>query len=327
MAERVEKTPIEETAAAPPVVEEAHGRYLADREGLLGFLFMAPAVLYIIGLVGIPFILAIAFSLSDATVGDATLDYIGFRNFSTVIRTPQFRRALYNTFFFTIATQIIVIILANILAVALSRDFRGKSLARVLIILPWATPISLGTIGWKWILDSKFSSIDWVLQQVGLLGTPEALLGPSRHLTYLGVEDLAMSSVILVHVWRILPLATVIMMAGLTSIPQDILEQAEVDGASFLRIHFQIAIPMILPIMYIALLFGLIFTFSDMVVTFVLTRGGPVFYTQVLPLWAWFKGIDGGSLGEGAAIALFIFPVLLATAILILRSARRMEVS
>lgn len=324
MAETAERV---EEAAAYPVVEQPSGRFLADREGLLGTLFLGPAVLYIIGLVGVPFFLAIAFSLSDATVGDASLDFIGFRNFANVIRTPQFQRALINTFFFTIATQVIVIILANILAVVMSRDFRGKSLARVLIILPWATPISLGTIGWKWILDSKFSTIDWVLQRVGLLGHPDALLGASNHLTYLGVENLAMASVIIIHVWRILPLATVILMAGLTSIPKDILEQAEVDGAKFWRIHFQISIPLILPIMFIALLFGLIFTFSDMVVTFVLTRGGPVYYTQVLPLWAWFKGIDGGSLGEGAAIALFIFPVLLATAVLFLRSAGRMEVT
>ncbi|MFW6042675.1 MAG: carbohydrate ABC transporter permease [Chloroflexota bacterium] len=325
MAERVER--VEQRPSSYPEAQRVAGRFLTDREGLLGTLFLAPAVLYIIGLVGIPFFLAIAFSLSDATIGDASIDLIGFRNFTNVTRTPQFRRALSNSFVFTIATQIIVIILANILAVALAQDFRGKGLVRVLIILPWATPISLGTIGWRWILDSKFSPIDWVLQQVGLLGTPDALLGAGRHLTYLGVEDLAMASTVMVHVWRILPLATVILMAGLTSIPKDILEQAQVDGARFWRIHFQISIPMILPIMSIALLFGMIFTFTDMVVAFVLTRGGPVYYTQVLSLWAWFKGIDGGSLGEGAAIALFMFPVLLAAAILILRSARRSEVA
>jgi multiple sugar transport system permease protein len=302
------------------------GRYLADREGLMGTLFLAPAVLYIVLLVGLPFVLAIAFSMSDVTVGDTSMDFVGLDNFRRVTTTPQFRRALINSFFFTIATQILVIILANILALIMVRDFPGKWLARFLIILPWATPISLGTIGWLWILDSKFSPIDWVLQQIGLLG-PDTLLGPGRHLLYLGKEELAMASVVLVHVWRILPLATVILMAGLTSVPQDLLDQAEVDGASFWRIHFQVVLPLILPIMSIALLFGLIFTFSDMVVAFVLTRGGPVFYTQVLPLWAWFKGIDGGSLSEGAAIALFIFPVLLAVAILILRSARRSEVA
>jgi multiple sugar transport system permease protein len=116
-------------------------------------------------------------------------------------------------------------------------------------------------------------------------------------------------------------------MAGLTSIDHDLIDQAQVDGATFTRIHLQIRLPLILPIMSIALLFGLIFTMGDMVVVFVLTRGGPVYYTQVLPVWAWFKGIDGGSLSEGAAIALFLFPVLLVVAVLILRSARRMEVT
>jgi multiple sugar transport system permease protein len=313
-----------DVAGAAP--ETPGGMFLADRAGLLGVLFLAPAVLYIILLVGIPFFLAIAFSLSDVTVGDTSLDFVGFDNYRRVTATPQFRRALQNSFLFTITAQLIVIVLANILAVVMSRDFRGKWLARFLIILPWATPISLGTVGWLWILDSKFSPIDWVLQQVGLLG-PDTLLGPGRNMFYLGKEELAIASVIMVHVWRILPLATVILMAGMTSIPQDLLDQAEVDGASFLRIHFQVVLPLVLPIMAIALLFGLIFTFSDMVVAFVLTRGGPVYYTQVLPLWAWFKGISGGSLAEGAAIALFIFPVLLAVAIFILRSARRSEVT
>jgi multiple sugar transport system permease protein len=307
-------------------LESRRGWYLADREGLLGVLFLAPAVIYIIALVGIPFFLAIAFSLSDVTVGNTSLDFVGLRNFRAVTSTPQFRRALSNSFFFTIGAQILVIILANVLAVIMSREFRGKWLARFLIILPWAAPISLGTIGWLWILDSKFSPIDWVLVQIGVLG-PDSLLGPGRNLFYLGKENLAMASTIMVHVWRILPLATVILIAGMTSIPQDLLDQAEVDGASFWRIHFQVVLPLLTPIMAIALLFGLIFTFSDMVVAFVLTSGGPVFYTQVLPLWAWDKGISGGALSEGAAVALFMFPVLLAVAILILRTARRSEVT
>jgi multiple sugar transport system permease protein len=195
----------------------------------------------------------------------------------------------------------------------------------MLIMLPWATPIALGTIGWLWFLDSKFSPVDWVLQSMGLLG-PGTLLGPGRHLNYLGREGLAMASVITVQVWRLLPLAAVILMAALTSIDRDLIDQAEVDGASFLRIHFQVKLPLIMPIMSIALLFSLIITFGDMVVVYVLTRGGPVYYTQVLATWAYYKGIEGGALGEGAATALFLFPLLLAVAILILRTARRTEV-
>jgi multiple sugar transport system permease protein len=300
--------------------------YLTDRKGFLGSLFLAPAVIYIILLVGFPFLLAIAFSLSDVTVGDTSLTFDGLNNFRNIIRTPQFQRALLNTFVFTLAAQILVIILANILALLFYEDFPGKWIARMLIIMPWATPISLGTIGWKWIFDSKFSPLDWVLQQLGLLG-PDTPLGPGLHLNYLGREWLAMGTVILIYVWRMLPLATVILLAGLASIDQDLIDQAEVDGATFWRIHRKIRIPLLLPIMSIALLFGLIFTFGDMVVVFVLTRGGPVYYTQVLPVWAWFKGIDGGDLGQGAAIALFLFPLLLVVAILMLRVARRTEVN
>lgn len=299
---------------------------MADREGVLGVAFLLPAVIYIFTLVALPLIIAIIFSVSDVTVGNTNLNFVGLDNFLVVFRTPQFQRALINSILFTLIAQVIVIVLANILAVVFYEDFRGKWLARILIILPWATPIALGTIGWKWLLDSKFSPIDWVLVQLGLLG-PDTFLGPSNHMNFLGNEGLAMASVIMIYVWRMLPLATVILLAGLTSIDSDILDQADVDGASFLRTLFEIKLPLILPIMAIALLFGIIFTFTDMTVVYLLTRGGPVYYTQVLPVWAFFKGIESGALAEGAAIALFLFPVLLVVAVLMLRTTRRMEIS
>jgi len=302
-------------------------RFWADREDILGPLFLFPAVIYIVALVGIPFFIALAYSFSDVTAGNTSLDFVGLQNFRAIIRTPQFVQSLINTIVFTIISQIIIIVLANILAVVLSMDFRGKWFARFLIMLPWATPIALGTIGWLWLLDSKFSPIDWVLRYAHLLGDPDALLGAQRNLFYLGRLELAKASIILIYVWRMLPLAAVILMAGLTSIPQDILDQAEVDGSGFWRTLFQIKLPLILPIMSIALLFSLIFTVGDMAVVYVLTRGGPVYYTQILPTWAFYKGIESGALAEGAATALFLFPVLLAVAILVLRFSRRTEVT
>lgn len=314
--------------AAPQVAPDSRRapRHLTDREGVLGLAFLGPAVLYIGGLVGIPLVLAIAFSLTDVTVGDTTLNFVGLRNFQNVIRTPQFQRALFNSVAITLIAQAVIIVLANILAVTLSTNFRGKWLVRFLIMLPWATPISLGTIGWLWLLDSTLSPLDWVLVQIGLLG-PGNPFGPGSHMHFLGKQFLAMASVVTVHVWRILPLSTVILLAGLTSINRDLLDQAEVDGATFWRILLKIKLPLILPIIAIAVLFGVIFMVTDMTVVWVLTRGGPVYYTQVLPVWAWFKGIDGGALAEGAAISLFLFPVLLAVAILMLRTVRRVEVT
>ena len=302
-------------------------RFWSDREDLLGSLFLMPAVVYIVALVGIPFIIALAYSISDVTVGNTSLDIIGLRNFQAIMKTPQFIQSLSNTVLFTIVSQIIIIVLANILALILSSDFKGKWFARFLIMLPWATPIALGTIGWLWLLDSKFSPIDWTLRYLHLLGEPGALLGAQKNLFYLGRLELAKVSIIVIYIWRMLPLSAVILMAGLTSIPQDILDQADVDGAGFWRTLFQIKLPLIIPIMSIALLFSLIFTVGDMAVVYVLTRGGPVYYTQILPTWAFYKGIESGALAEGAATALFLFPVLLAVAILVLRFSRRTEVT
>ena len=302
-------------------------RFWSDREDLLGPLFLFPAIVYIIALVGIPFIIAMAYSVTDVTAGNTSLDFVGLQNFRAILKTPQFTQSLRNTIMFTVVSQIIIMVLANILALILSTDFRGKWLARFLIMLPWATPIALGTIGWLWLLDSKFSPIDWVLRSLHLLGESGALLGSQKNLFYLGRLELAKASIIVIYVWRMLPLSAVILMAGLTSIPQDLLDQADVDGAGFWRTLFQIKLPLILPIMSIALLFSLIFTVSDMAIVYVLTRGGPVYYTQILPTWAYYKGIEGGALAEGAATALFLFPVLLAVAIMVLRFSRRTEVT
>jgi multiple sugar transport system permease protein len=220
---------------------------------------------------------------------------------------------------FTIISQLLVVVLATVLAFALRADFKGKWFARFLILLPWTTPVALGAIAWLWMLDSIFSPIDWVLGQVGLIDK-------GSHLFWLGRTHLAMGSVIAVQVWRMLPLATVILMAGMAGIPQEIREAAQVDGAGFWRRLFGIDIPLLLPISAVALLFGIVFTFTDMTVVFVLTRGGPQNATQVLASWAFFKGIEGGSLGQGAAVAVFMFPVLVGLAAVMLRTAGRARV-
>jgi multiple sugar transport system permease protein len=294
-------------------------RRLTDRPGWLGALMIAPAVLYILLIVGMPFVLALYYSVSDITAGSRTLNFVGLKNFADIVGTSQFRTSLRNTFVFALVSQVIVLVGANVLALALMRDFRGKWVVRLLLLLPWVAPISLGTIGWLWILDSIYSVINWTLEAVGVIR-------PNEWPMWLGIPHLAMGSVITVHVWRLLPLATIILLAGLSSIPREIHEAASVDGAGFWRQHFRITLPLVRPIMLVALLFGLVFTFTDMIIIFVLTRGGPYDTTQVLSSLAFFTGIQGGDLATGAAIAVFLFPLLLAVAVVFLRVARRAEV-
>ena len=292
-------------------------RYLFDRDGVLAPLMLLPSVVYILALVAIPFFLAIAYSLSDVTVGDPSFDFVGLRNFRAVLDDPVFRRSLTNSLFITAVTMVLVLVLAKVLALVLTKDFRGKWVVRFLILLPWTTPVPLAAIAWLWMLDSLFSPIDWTLRWLGLL---------DGNLHWLGNSELAVASVIAVQVWRIVPLAAVIIMAGLAAVPQDINDAAEVDGAGFWRRLFEVTIPMSLPVTAVATLFGAVLVFTDMSVVFVLTRGGPVDATQILPTWAFFRGIAGGDLAQGAAVALFLFPLLLAMAVLILRSVRKMEV-
>ena len=290
------------------------------RQRWLGPVMLLPAILYVLALVGVPFVLAFLYAVGDVKVGSTGYHFVGLQNFRSVLESPTFRRALRNSFLFTIASQALVIVGANVLALTLKDAFRGRRLFRFLILLPWVAPVSIGSIGWKWILDSLYSVINWVLVRFHVVKPLDAPM-------WLGQPTLAMISVILVHTWHVLPFSTVILLAGWTAIPRDIPEAAAVDGASYFRTLFQVTLPMMLPIINVALLFGIIFTFTDMTVIYILTRGGPYDTTQVLPSLAFFTGILGSDLAEGAAISLFLVPLLSVVAWLMLRTAHRAEVT
>jgi multiple sugar transport system permease protein len=286
---------------------------------------LAPAVIYVIALVAIPFFLAIALSLSDATVGDPTIHhFVGLANFISVVHEPAFCFALRNSVIVTAVTLVVLTVLTIIEVEILAQEFPGKRIAQILLILPWAMPVALAAVGWLWLLDSEFSPIDWVLRSVGLLG-PGTVLGPANNLYYLGREWLGLGAIIVINVWRTLPLSTIIVLAGRMAIPRELFEQAELDGAGYFRILFRITLPGLAVLLIVAILFTVLVIFGDMTVVALTTRGGPGYTTEILPYWAYLKGIQGGALSQGAAIALFLFPVLLAASILVLRMAYRRE--
>ena len=311
----VREAPLSGASARPRIK-----RPLLDRESFLGPVMIVPAVLYVIALVGFPFFLSLWLAMSDAKIASNTYGFVGLANVESALESPTFRKSLGNTFIFTLVSQALVLVLGKILATCLTRDFWGKSIFRFLILLPWVAPISLGTIGWKWMLDSLYSPVNWVLQATHIVGK-------NTWPMWFGEKDLAMAAVIAVHAWRLLPFATVIILAGLTSIPREINEAAEVDGAGFWSREFYIVLPLLRPILTVAGLFGIIFAFTDMTVIYVLTRGGPAQATQVLSSLAFFTGILGGDLAGGAAISLFLFPVLVVVAVIMLQIARRTEVT
>src|SRR5690349_13530117 len=294
-------------------------RFILDRRDILGSIFVAPAILYVLLLVGVPFLLAVYYSVSAYTIYDPSWSFVGLENFKDIVSDPVFQQTLANTFIFTFASQLLGLVLGKFGALLLLRPFPGRKLVRAMIILPWVVPIALATVAWQWMFDSLYSVINWTLIALGLISRSDA---PN----WLGSPHLAMLSVIVINAWRFFPFAIVIFLAGITAVPQDVLDAATVDGAGFWRRNYQIILPMILPIVAIGLIFGIVFTFTDLSIVFLLTMGGPVGATSVLGFAGFQTGIVSGDVSHGAAISLFMLPVLLVVVIVMLRFIRRREI-
>ena len=305
---------------AEPVAKPASRyRFLMDRREVLGSILVAPAVLYVLLLVGVPFLLAVYYSVSAYTIYDPSWRFVGLANFAQIVRNPVFQDTLANTFLFTFGSQALGLVLGKFGAFLLLRPFPGRKIVRALIVLPWVVPIALATVAWQWMFDSLYSVINWTLIALGIITRAEA---PN----WLGTPHLAMLCVIVVNAWRFFPFAIVIFLAGITSVPQDVIDAATVDGAGFWRRNYQIIMPMIFPIVAIGLIFGIVFTFTDLSIVLLLTNGGPVGATSVLGFEGFQVGIISGDVSHGAAISLFMLPVLFVVVIGMLRFIRRREI-
>lgn len=292
-----------------------------ERPGVLASVLISPAVIFVTVLVAGPLALAIWLSFTNATTG-LHGKWVGLENFRHEWGNPAFQHAVWHTFVFTVVSQLIVLVGAGLIAHALLRNFPGKWFLRFLILLPWAAPIALSLMAWKWIFDPAYSILTWTLQRFHLVDkvSPPVWLGESGYAT---------ASVIVVQAWRILPFAVVIFLAGLASIPKEVDDAAAIDGATGFRKFWSVTLPLQLPIATVALLFGIVFTATDMAVVYILTQGGPPpsFATEQVTTWSYKTAIESGSLGPGASISLALLPVLAVVSIAMLLFARRAEVS
>ncbi len=291
------------------------------RRYAFGYSLLTPAVLYVALLVGVPFFFSLYLATSDASVGDPVARFVGVANFAAALESTAFWNALRNTVLFTVGAGICKSLLGTTLAFLLMQPFRGRKVVRALIVVPFTLPIAVSTLGWKWMFDSQFSVINWVLSRFHLIGA----FGTEGWPVWLGQPRLALLSVMFVNVWRSFPFGAIVLMAGLTSVPPEVIDAAKVDGASFLQRFRMVIVPMVAPILFVGGLFDTVFTLSDLSIVYLLTNGGPDGATEILPTLAYQVGIKAGALGRGAAISLFLFPLLLPAMILLLRNLRRRE--
>jgi multiple sugar transport system permease protein len=310
-------------AVSLPAISRSGGWFRTQSARRLGFGYtlLAPAALYVSLLVAVPFLFSLYLALSDASVGEQVASFIGLENFRAALEMDTFWIALRNSIAFFVMAAILKSILGTSLAFLLLQNFRGKKLVRALVVIPFTLPVAISVLGWKWMYDSQFSVFNWVLSRLGLIGA----YGTDSWPVWLGDPHLALIACVIVNVWRTFPFSAIVLLAGFTSVPTEVLDAAKVDGCSFFQRFRHVVAPMIFPILMVGFLFDTVFTLSDLSVVYILTQGGPGNATQILPVLAYQIGIQAGNLGRGAAIALFLVPLLAPVLFIFLRNLKRRE--
>jgi multiple sugar transport system permease protein len=305
-------TPAETTMAG---ARPARGRARAG-SALVGYAFVAPAAIIILGLVGYPFALALWFSVSDAWIGEFG-SFVGLANYARLLRNSIVRQTLQNSIVFTASSVALKTALGLTLALLLYRIHRFRRLIRGAVLMPFVIPTALSTLGWWWLFQPTYGVLNWLFKRLGLIGAD---------IPWLSDPYLAMAAVVIVNTWRGLPFFAITILAGLMAIPREYYEAAETDGASPWARFRHITLPLIKPVLGIVVLFSTILTLADFNIVFVLTRGGPMNMTHLLSTLSFQLGTAGGKISDGATVSLFLFPVLVAVVTLQLRLIRRQAV-
>jgi multiple sugar transport system permease protein len=275
---------------------------LLDNRNVLGLLFMLPAAALLIAFLTYPLGLGMWLGFTDARIGRAG-HWIGFENFVSLFDDSLARLSLFNTLFYTIIASVAKFALGLWLALLLNRSLPFKAFLRAIVLLPFIVPTALSAIAFWWIYDAQFSVVSWGLTRMGVI---------DHYINFLGEPWMARLSTIIANVWRGVPFVAICLLAGLQTIAPSLYEAAALDGATDWQKFRYVTLPLLTPIIAVVMTFSVLFTFTDFQLIYVLTRGGPLNATHLMATLSFQRGIPGGNLGEGAALAMAMVPFLLA---------------
>ena len=284
-----------------------------ENERTLGPLLMLPGVLLLVIFMAYPFFLGLWLSVTDSTIGHAGR-FVAFRNFIDLLRDSIFRQTARNTFIYALVTVPFKLVLGLGLALVLNSAIPFRNAVRAGVLLPFIVPTALSSLGWLMIFDPIFSPISWLLRHWGLI---------AHNINFLGTPALAIASVMVANIWRGTPFFGVTILAGLQAVPAELHDAAAIDGAGAWQRFRNVTLPVITGVMLVSTLFSIIMTFADFQLIYVLTKGGPANETHIFGTYAYQIGLSATEIGQGAAIALYMFPILAVLAVLLLRYLRR----
>lgn len=299
--------------AAP--IARRRGLSNRSKERLLGYALIAPAFIFILGMIAYPAAWATYFAFTDKVVGMPE-KWVGIRNFTWVLGWPDFGLMIRNTVVLAVVGVTLKAIVGMTMALALNEDFPFRSVVRGVLFLPWTVPTFVAGLIWRWIFDDQSGLLNYGLLKLGLIDAP---------VSWLGTVTWAFPAVILVLVWKGFPFFGISYLAGLQAIPSEQYEAAQVDGASPWQRFLFITLPGLKHVIIVTCMLSLIWTANSFELIYLLTNGGPSNATQVFTLLTFQLGIQNGRIGEAATVPLMAMPIFAGLIVILTRYLQERE--
>lgn len=287
----------------------------ADRA--FGLKLVAPAMIILIVLLALPTLLTLVYSLHDVPASGSSFGpFVGLENFTIIFSSPVFWRSAQVTLTFSVGFVILSTVIGLAMAMLLNQRFIGRGLARALLIIPWATPWLVIGILWKWFADGSVGGLNAVLMMLGLI---------SDYHPFLSDPNTALPITVLAAVWRQASFAGILLLAGLQTLPEELNEAAQLDGANWWQRFSNITLPWLRPVLITVTVFNVIYAFLQFDVVFAMTQGGPGDTTQVLSILIYRQLFVNTNIGLGSALAVILGVVALIGGLTIVRLFYRRE--
>jgi len=287
---------------------------LSSQYAALGTLLIAPTVLVFCAVIVYPLVSAIYLSLFSIYTPTLQGKWVGLDNYAKLLTSGEFWQALRVTLVWTIGTLVLQLVFGIALALLLHQNLVFRSLARGLILFPYFVSTVVAVLVWRWLFNDLYGILNHVLLAAGLINMP---------LDWLGQMPNAMVSLILVGAWKYFPFVVITVLARLQTIPDQLYEAAEMDGAGPIARFFDVTLPQLRDVLLVVILLRAIWDFKEFDLIWLMTGGGPVTSTQTLPLLVYRSAFGLNEMGAASAVAVLMMLVMLVFMALYIRTQRQ----
>jgi len=274
--------------------------------------YILPAFLWIMFVAIFPVIYNLFLGFFEMGAG-GKLNYIGFENYKNLFSSTVFHTVCLNTVLWTVGIMIGLLLISLSLAILLNKQFIGKTIYRIVFFLPWVIPGVVAGIIWEYMLNPSWGIVNRLLSDLGLI---------QNYFPWLGTTETSLITVMFVYIWRVAPFSIIMLLAGLQSIPEQLYESAQIDGANNFKQFLYITIPQLMPVIKVVMLLLTIWTFNSFDITYALTQGGPLYSSEILAMRIYLYGFKLNQFGLAAAASNFAMVI---TFIIALRYLKNME--